>query len=130
MKKQIPEIIGNGLYVDPMQKGLGYNQEKERKPTKENVEVCRRCIREWIDERRTINKNHNSYGLKHFVEIIYEGYISNGAFIQAALDEGYRIIPDGSNSPNAYFNMSFVRIEREVKRRKDERYDNSKETGQ
>ncbi len=122
MREQIPEVINNGLYVSPGQNGLSYDQEKGTKPTKENVEACRKCIREWIDERRTINKNHNSYGLKHFVEEMHEGHISNGAFIQAALDEGYKIKPCGPNSPNAYFNMSFVRIEKEVKRRKEERY--------
>ena len=127
MKKQIPEVINNGLYVKSWEKDLSHDQEKGIKPKKENVETCRRCIREWIDIRKSINKNHNSYGLKHFVEDLYEGDISNGAFIQAALYEGYQIKPFGPDSPNAYFNMSFVRIDREVKKRKEERYNRRKE---
>lgn len=135
MKKQIPEIINNGLYVTPGQKGLSYDQEKDKKPSKESVEECRKWIREWIDERKSINKNRGSYRLKQLVEKIriedtYEDHIGNGAFIQAALDEGYQIKPFGPNSPNAYFNMSFVRIDREVKRHDEERYNTYRESGQ
>lgn len=120
MKKQIPKIINNGLYIGP--NILSYDQEPHRKPLKENVKVCRAWIRMWIDKRKTINKKHGSYRLKHFVEEMNDGHISNGAFIQAAFEEGFIIKPFGPNSPNAYFNMSFVRIEKELRKRKENHY--------
>ncbi len=132
MREQIPEVINYGLYVKPGERDLDDVQEKDKKPPKESIEECRKWIRKWIDKRKSINKNRWSYSLKQLVEDYriedtYEGHIGNGAFIQAALDEGYQIKPFGPNSPNAYFNMSFVRIDREVKRRKEERYNKSRE---
>lgn len=54
--------------------------------------------------RKTINPRYTSYGLKHLAEKEV-GYITNGAFIAAAIHCGfaYRIHPD---SPNPSFGIS------------------------
>lgn len=132
MEKQMREITDFGLYVEADQKNLDDDPVKKRKPSKENIDECRKWIGKWIDERKSINKNRGSYKLKQLVEDYriedtHDDYISNGAFIQAAVDEGYKIQPFGPNSPNAYFNMSFVRIKKEIKRRKEEMYNKYKE---
>ena len=60
---------------------------------------------EWlknINKIKTINKRRSSYGLKHIVEK-RTTYISNGAFICAAIFMGFKYVIDG---PNAFFNMS------------------------
>lgn len=57
-----------------------------------------------LDRRKTINTSMGSYGWKHKVERDTGKYVSNGAFICAALYLNYKMkrIP---NSPNAYFNL-------------------------
>ena len=56
------------------------------------------------------NRDHGSYVLKHRVEdwTKLEGrqeYVANGAFIVAAIREGYRAIQDEPGSLNARFNL-------------------------
>lgn len=79
-------------------------------PSVEQVKICKRWINEFVNKRKTINEDRSSYGLKHKVEMWAEdtSYVSNGAFIKAAVDLGYkyRRIRD---TPNAFFNMSFPR---------------------
>jgi hypothetical protein len=75
------------------------------------VELARRWIRLFATPTKTIRRRYYSYGYKHAVERWTEksgfnNYISNGAFIQAALLEGYRCAPIRSSSLNAYFNMT------------------------
>lgn len=57
-----------------------------------------------LDRRKTINTSMGSYGWKHKVERDVGEYVSNGAFICAALYLKYKMkrIPF---SPNAYFNL-------------------------
>lgn len=89
------------------------------------VVVCRAWFRRAAFPRKSINKAHSSYGLKHAVErstrmpgLAYEQidregrgwradsiYVSNGAFIRAAILEGYRVVPCGTENPNAFFNL-------------------------
>lgn len=88
------------------------------------VELARQWLRIHCQPRKTINPRRSSYGLKHDVEgwTSAQGnavYVSNGAFIVAALLEGYRAEPRGGESINACFNISFapsVRRMREAKR--------------
>jgi hypothetical protein len=66
----------------------------------EQVSICRVWIREYCTPRKTINTSSTSYGLKHRVENFCRNlgtphYISNGAFIAAALAEGYRAEANG-----------------------------------
>lgn len=69
---------------------------------------------EWLSgctKRKTINMSYSSYGLKHMVEARakkqgrMDYYVSNGAFIAAAIHMGFDWRPD-FDSPNARFNIS------------------------
>ena len=88
--------------------GLWKHRYKDLKdtPDKEGVKLCENWIEEFAYPRKTFNRTRSSYGLKHVVEDFFQFYITNGEFIQAAINQGYRFIRQG-NSPNAFFNMSF-----------------------
>lgn len=94
--------------------GLGVGIKDDAPPEKE-VRLCRRWLRKFATPTRDIEHTRaHSYELKHRVEDwtqIMGGmeYVSNGAFIIAAIREGYRAVkvrfrPD---SINACFNMSW-----------------------
>ncbi|MEN6574952.1 MAG: hypothetical protein ABFD90_01320 [Phycisphaerales bacterium] len=85
---------------------------EKRKPVRAEVCLCKAWILEWIDKRKTINLKYTSYYLKHAVEAFSSTYVSNGAFIQAAMESGFNVKPVEVNSVNAYFNMSFKRFEK------------------
>lgn len=94
-------------------------------PNEEQIAVCQDWIRRHARPTKTIRKRHSSYGLKHYVEsstrrsgqafdqVDSRGrewvgdyyYVTNGAFIEAARREGYRIVRTDAHSPNAFFNM-------------------------
>jgi len=84
-------------------------------PKDEQVQWCIRWLRKFAEPRKTINTNRSSYGLKHDVESwtkeFPEGrqYIPNGAFIAAALAEGYRVVPVAPNNINAHFNIRLLK---------------------
>jgi hypothetical protein len=70
--------------------------------TDDFIKVCK-----WltgIGKRKTINKKHSSYGLKHIAEKDI-GYITNGTFIAGAIHCGFKY-HICENSPNPCFNMS------------------------
>ena len=67
------------------------------------ISSARQFIREISRRRKTINRKHGSYGLKHEAERYLDAYISNGAFIAAACLEGYAIEREG---PNACFSFT------------------------
>jgi hypothetical protein len=79
------------------------------------IEDCRAWLKAHASKRVTFNRSHGSYGLKHEVErwlrthVRTSGpdcYISNGAFIAAAVLEGYKFrLRRGG--PNAEFNCRF-----------------------
>jgi len=98
-------ITANGI--------AGHPWDKEPvSPAGKEIRICKEWIAEWIDQRDTINPEYQSYALKHAVEAAKGQYVSNGAFIQAAIDSGYkyRQCNAGPCSPNACFNMSFKRL--------------------
>ena len=63
---------------------------------------CADWIRANTKARKTINRNRSSYGLKHSVERATGTYVTNGAFIAAAIGLGFSFKTRG---PNAYFNF-------------------------
>jgi hypothetical protein len=93
------------------------------------VDACRQWIRAFMVPTKTIRRRHHSYGYKHRVENWTRAdgkkydqidpwgrkwtgdylYIANGAFIEAARLEGYRIARCHQGSPNAFFNMTHTR---------------------
>lgn len=107
--KKVPDLtsFGIGLY----EKGRGLNAEQKSAKLKEGQDellgMSKECtaICEWLSDKakiKTINKRHTSYGLKHMAEKEI-GYITNGAFICAAVFCGFDFKASG---PNAHFNIS------------------------
>jgi hypothetical protein len=99
VQKEYPELDAHGLQrFDKEGRKIGIHPQ-------EFIFVI-----EWLlnydsfDRRRTIYTGASSYSWKHTVERDTKEYISNGAFICAALYLKYKMkkIP---NSPNAYFNL-------------------------
>jgi len=71
-----------------------------QKPDKKMVKLCRKFIREMMSPSKSaIN---SSYHLKHEVERWSGVYITNGAFILAALLEGINQVPTSIHSPNTH----------------------------
>lgn len=94
----------------------GLRLEEGVPPPSEEVVLCAAWIAEFAKKKKGINYKYSSYGLKHIVEKWARRYVSNGAFIQAAIDAGYEYQVRGQNG---YFNMS-------LPRRYTERYYDSK----
>ena len=63
--------------------------------------------------KRSDRKRGYSYVLKHQAEDYAGDYVSNGALIEAALRLGYRVVPEGWYSPNAYV---YLRVDKAVMR--------------
>jgi hypothetical protein len=102
------EVTAFGLYPSCS------SQHDEKKPPSEaEVELCEKWISLFCSKRQSgIRKDLSSYYLKHRVEewLRTQGdysYIGNGAFIKAAIREGYVFKPSFKNSPNALFDMDF-----------------------
>ncbi len=92
------KVYANGLVSD----------RRADLPDPRQVVVCRRWIRWFVRPRKTINSRRSSYGLKHDAENWAGIYVTNGAFIAAAVAEGYRY-EQIDRGPNANFNMGFAR---------------------
>lgn len=87
---------------------FGFGGEGEIDPSQ--VQTCVEWLlaHDALDRRKTINTRFTSYGLKHKVERAKNQYISNGAFICAALYLGYKMKRASPTSPNACFNIRKV----------------------
>jgi hypothetical protein len=83
-------------------RGLEPIETERKKPDKDQVEACREVLRQ-CKKLKSVYRHMSSYKYKHIFERYLGFYISNGAFIQAAVDEGFTVI---ENPPNAYFNIS------------------------
>jgi len=81
-------------------------------PDTVQVTICRNFLRQC---ERTRTPRRGSYWLKHVVERWVDTYVSNGALIQAALDEGLVVVPHGYGLPNAGIGVG-VRSVRRVAR--------------
>lgn len=89
-------------------------------PNSTEIELCREWLRRKTIPTKTENRNMGSYGWKHVVEKDMNHYVSNGAFIQAALLEGYLVRHYGETSPNAGFNFKIIKSFREwISKQKD-----------
>ena len=92
---------------------VGRETDAHHAPSQEQVELCREWIRQFATRTERINSGYalSSYTLKHLVESWrrHNGgndYISNGAFIEAMMREGFRARRCDVGSPNAVFNAS------------------------
>ena len=84
----------------------GVSDSPDTLPDRHQIEHCEAWLREYAQPQQAINYSVFSYYLKHVVEKCQREYISNGAFIRAAMNLGYRV-ETISGSPNCYFNMEF-----------------------
>lgn len=72
---------------------------------KHEIQACINWLKT-AQKRKTLNKDHSSYGMKHIVERKYRCYVSNGAFIVAAILSGFDIGRCRFDSANAHINIS------------------------
>lgn len=96
--------------MDIFNEGIG-DFSDSGKPPKQQIERAKKWIERFGLPLKGINFHFKSYSLKHCVERWWQSehpgtayYVSNGAFIQAALDLGYRVHPVGDKG-DACFNM-------------------------
>jgi len=113
------KIIECGLITDEYCKGrgcgFGCNKDLKRlaanhkAPSREQVEIAEKWIQENCIPTKQVRRKYSScsYTLKHVCERDAHTYISNGAFIQAAVNCGYQYSGD---IPNPYFD---IRVKRE-----------------
>ena len=73
-------------------------------PYPSEIEICRQWLQLFAQPTARCGRR-SSYGLKHDVEKWAGKYVSNGAFITAAIAEGYRT-RTWPGSPNTCFFMS------------------------
>lgn len=96
-------VTRNGFY--PAHRLAGGLEKNPQDPELDQVVRARSWLVEFAEQRKTINRSFSSYTLKHSAERGTNGYISNGAMIQALLLEGYRLERTDPGSPNAYANV-------------------------
>ena len=93
-----------------------YDSDKHTSPKREEVEICQQWIEKFCKPIKIFNPDIYSYSLKHTVAKWAGKYISNGAFILAAINMEYKIQGAGNRSPNAIFNMQLLLPEHACKR--------------
>ncbi len=82
--------------------------EDTRDPSPEEIAACRLWLRTYAVPTKTI-RPRTSYGYKHHVERWADLYVPNGAFIQAAILEGFRVERIDHTSINAVFALRMRR---------------------
>ncbi len=75
----------------------------------DQVQACVDWLREFGTPTKTIRTWTDSYSLKHIVERWDGHYVCNGAFIVAAIREGYTAVPSRDDRFTAEFNLSFAK---------------------
>ena len=88
------------------------HKEPGSPPVPSEVELCRDWLLLYATPATSCGRR-SSYGLKHDVEKWAGRYVSNGAFILAALKNGYRV-RSWPDSINATFFMSIRKKPRET----------------
>jgi len=79
-------------------------------PEPEEIAICRAWMRVRVEPTKAIQTRMGSYGWKHMVEDAARAlgaslYVPNGAFILAAMAEGYNVVRYSGDDPNGFFNM-------------------------
>ncbi len=85
-----------------------------RLPVNAEIAICEEWLFKFTEPQKRFNNSHTSYGLKHQVEKWADKYVSNGAFIFAAISLKYpiKVIEDG---PNAIFGIKLLTPEEKWK---------------
>ena len=111
-----PVIGMNGIYPNNMGIEPSEDDSLESDDGKRQIQLCEGWIKKFCSKTHPdigIVKRSSSYGFKHKVERYYKKYVSNGAFIQAAINLEYELKRTGLNSPNVYFNIVIIKKEDE-----------------
>lgn len=92
--------------------------ERHEPPDRAQVEVCKDFILAYGRPSKNLRRTLSSYGLKHLVEVWSRRrgtlpYVTNGSFLQAAMELGVRFHQAAPGSRNAYLAMSFERYQPE-----------------
>ena len=84
----------------------GYDGDGNYQDLLRSYDVFESCclILRPIDKSKKVGTKHASYGLKHVLEGMIGGYVSNGVAICALIDCGYTI-KVGTSKRNVSFNM-------------------------
>jgi hypothetical protein len=95
---KIPTLNDSGIGLPKEQMG---DLPKEQARLLDRVDVCTKVC-EWLEPlhfTETVNRKHTSYGLKRLFEDATKEYVSDGAFIAAAVHSGFcwKQIPNDSS---------------------------------
>lgn len=106
-------ISHSGRHMKLTQAEIDAKFKEEREQLAASEAQCTLCC-DWLADKqatKSINPKHSSYGYKHMVERAMKEYVSNGAFIAAAIHCGfpYRI----NDTPNVAFGISEKSLARE-----------------
>lgn len=120
--ERLPHLtrFGIGPSHDAVAEAGGYLAavEKGQAELTSHLDECNRALRflRLVDRRKSFNERvGTSYGLKHQAQFFLEHadvdppedpYVSNGAFICAAVHAGFEVRLSPGGSPNVEFNMS------------------------
>ncbi len=116
---EYPVIGMNGIYPNNMGNEPNEDDSLESFDGKRQIQLCEDWIKNFCSKTHPnvgIVKSSSSYGFKHKVERYYrkekgfefENYVSNGAFIQAAINLKYELKRTDLNSPNVYLNIVII----------------------
>lgn len=83
-------------------------------PDRRQVEACKRWLERHVEPAKTVQQVFGSYRLKHVVEEWYRAsgpgiYLSNGAFITAAIELGFEAVLRDGPCINCKFKMKSQR---------------------
>jgi hypothetical protein len=103
----LPADIASALARFPTLRNRGFEDDSAlpldfRDDDVRTIRMVQVLIRRYFAETKT-TQPLGSYGLKHLAERLLGAYVSNGAFILAAILEGVRVSPNGGRDPNARF---------------------------
>jgi len=111
----LTEIYAYGMMPRFWRRMMESLKDNKTRPNKKEVQVCKEWIRKYCKPKKATKNGRafSSYFLKHRVEATngLTCYVSNGAFIQAAVDLGYEFVRDDPFSINVYF---FMTIDKEI----------------
>ena len=121
-------VDGEDILVENINR-TGYKRtgtvSNDSKPSREEINIAKKWITDVllpfdkdIQSRLLFYTSSSSYAMKHWVEKKLRFhpssvdechghyYMSNGAFIVAMIESGYRARPKGNHGPNVYFNVN------------------------
>lgn len=104
----VPDLTANGMKSDRATLGYDYIGKPEELLLEQSLQQFSTC-QDWLSlvvKTRSFNLNYTSYSYKHMVERWADLYVSNGAFIAAAIALEFKIKRIHSKSPNVFLPIS------------------------